>query len=315
MTTRQKLWVFVLLAAAILAIVGLSASITGMELPAGEVFSLEQGLMQTPGMSGLSPEGGAAMTAALRVLLTLIIALLPFSIIYLIISPDARRKVLPNIILLILFIVIAHFIRRNTGEGRTVDLGALSGNLSGEEQGNLPTPDRFSGDVPSWLTAAMSFVLALFVVLLSSLLGWSLYRRRRREVVPAFVDQVAEEAQTALDAIQAGGDLRSTIIRCYQEMNRAVREARGLTRPEAMTAREFETQLERAGLPAQPVHDLTRLFEEVRYGGKELGPWEERRAVACLTAIAEHVKAGPDVYVPDEPGPGYNPPRPDVRVE
>ncbi len=39
-----------------------------------------------------------------------------------------------------------------------------------------------------------------------------------------------------------------------------------------MTPHEFEQQLQRAGLPAEPVHDLTHLFEEARYGGAGDGP-------------------------------------------
>ncbi len=53
-----------------------------------------------------------------------------------------------------------------------------------------------------------------------------------------------------------------------------------------MTAREFEAELARAGLPGDSVRELTGIFEAVRYGAKDLGPAEERRAVACLDAIA-----------------------------
>ena len=66
-----------------------------------------------------------------------------------------------------------------------------------------------------------------------------------------------------------------------------MRTARGIRRQEAVTPSEFEKQLEDAGLPREPVADLTRLFEEVRYGSKILGEWEGRRAIACLTAIAD----------------------------
>ena len=51
-------------------------------------------------------------------------------------------------------------------------------------------------------------------------------------------------------------DLRNAIIRAYREMNRVGFEARGVARAREMTPHEFEQQLRRAGLPAEPVHDL-----------------------------------------------------------
>ncbi len=54
-----------------------------------------------------------------------------------------------------------------------------------------------------------------------------------------------------------------------------------------MTAQEFEQFLKDAGLPKEPLRQLTRLFEDVRYGTKVPSEKEERQAVRCLTAIAK----------------------------
>jgi hypothetical protein len=52
-----------------------------------------------------------------------------------------------------------------------------------------------------------------------------------------------------------------------------------------MTPSEFEQALQGKGLPREPVHQLTHLFEEVRYGARQVGEREERQAIDSLSAI------------------------------
>ena len=54
-----------------------------------------------------------------------------------------------------------------------------------------------------------------------------------------------------------------------------------------MTPREFEVYLTQNGMPREPVQQLTRLFELVRYGAVTAAPADEQHAVASLTAIVE----------------------------
>jgi hypothetical protein len=51
--------------------------------------------------------------------------------------------------------------------------------------------------------------------------------------------------------------------------------------------------LEEAGLPGKHVQQLTRLFEQVRYGAKVSDEQKERQAIACLTAIVEACRSLP----------------------
>ncbi len=152
----------------------------------------------------------------------------------------------------------------------------------------LPTAE-FVAAPPAWLVLVTSLILALLLALALAGMVWWIWLRRRRAVHP--LAQLAQEAQDALEALQAGGDLKDVVMRCYFEMNRVLREQRGITRPEAMTPREFERQLEQAGLPGEHVRQLTRLFENVRYGAKVPGEREERQAMTCLTAIVEHCRS------------------------
>jgi hypothetical protein len=101
--------------------------------------------------------------------------------------------------------------------------------------------------------------------------------------------ELAREAQTALDDLEAGVDLHDVIIRCYVEMGRVLAESRAIERPQGMTPHEFEEQLLALGLPSAPVSQLTRLFEATRYGRQTADPTQQQAAVAALQAIAEAI--------------------------
>jgi hypothetical protein len=123
------------------------------------------------------------------------------------------------------------------------------------------------------------------LVLLTALLAAAVARRTRRPPQP---DRLAQEAEQALQALRDGLDLKSVIIRCYRQMSLALQQEQGLARDEAMTAREFERLLTRRGVPAEPVQQLTRLFEAVRYGQAPPSPADEQQAIECLTTILEY---------------------------
>ena len=52
-----------------------------------------------------------------------------------------------------------------------------------------------------------------------------------------------------------------------------------------MTTGEFEELLEEAGVPHDPIHELTRLFEAARYGNWQSNPVDEQKAINSLEAI------------------------------
>ncbi len=285
--TQRKVWILVLLGIAILAILALAASLAQLEFSPGDPFALG-GLMpasQTP--SGVSPELSPALALLLRVGLTLIMALLPFTIFYLLLTPEGRRRLFRNLIVLVVFLLLAQLLQQQLHSVKQDQALTSLGMMSPGEPTIPRQPAEFSGAAPSWLVIVLSFVLAAFIIALTAAVVYAIWRNRRQPRPGVALERLAQEAEQAIDVIQAGGDLRDTVIRCYVEMNRVVREARGILRQHTMTTREFEDELSRAGLPGEPIRDLTRLFEEVRYGAKELGPWEGRRATACLAAIAE----------------------------
>jgi hypothetical protein len=108
---------------------------------------------------------------------------------------------------------------------------------------------------------------------------------RRQPRTPSAMQSLADEAQSAINAIQAGGPLEETIARCYRDMCNVLQQERGIARGIAMTPSEFEQVLQDKGMPAQAVHQLTHLFEQIRYGSQPAGPREEQLAIESLTAI------------------------------
>ena len=149
----------------------------------------------------------------------------------------------------------------------------------------------FDAEPPRWLVQAARLGMALLLATLYVWGGRFVWRRLYRPPDP--VERLARQARSALESLQTGVDLENVVVRCYVEMARILNERRGIERQRHMTAREFETRLEEAGFPGEPVRQLTRLFEQVRYGAKALGAHGERQAVACLTAIVEAASNDP----------------------
>jgi len=131
----------------------------------------------------------------------------------------------------------------------------------------------------------ISVILSIVMVSIIGAVLWILWRRNKHDLSPNRL--IARQAQSALEALQAGGDLKNTIIRCYYQMSAVINQQRGIQRSQVMTAHEFEEYLAKNGLPGEPVHQLTHLFEEVRYGDLPAGPAEEQVALNSLTAIVE----------------------------
>jgi len=115
------------------------------------------------------------------------------------------------------------------------------------------------------------------------LLGiWIFVPSSRQETT---IDLVGLEAENALQSLKTGLGLKDVIVKCYRQMSLALEKEQGIERKDSMTTREFENLLEAAGVPHDPIHQLTQLFEAVRYGNWQPNPMDERKAIHCLEAI------------------------------
>lgn len=281
MRRRNRLWTLLFLGVAVVAMVLLAAGISQLELLPGQPFRLWRELEGEMGETGLS-RLGEDLSLPIRALLLLSFLLLPLSIIYLIVSPEARKRVLRSLVHLLWIVALYLLVsRRPELLNREFGMSAPGAPLPPQPL----QPVEYTAAPSQGLVCVSAFGLAVFLAAIVVGISWFFWRRSRRPARP--LEQLAQQAREALDALQAGDDLKDTVMRCYYNMLRVVHEKRGIRRQQDVTPREFESYLEEAGLPGEYVRQLTRLFEEVRYGAKVAGEDEEREAVVCLRAIVE----------------------------
>jgi hypothetical protein len=286
MTGKRKV-ILISLGAAIVGILSLSIGLTGLTLQPGDFLPL-MGSMPVGNYQGFDMPGGQVLLQFIRVIYLLAIVTIPIVMIYLIISPTARKRLLKFLLRSLPFLLVLYFfilfLKRLSGNN-TPDTPMIVGSPANQAaQGQVPPLPP----IPNPSETTIVIISVIISVIMVSIIGvalWFLWRRRQPDNSPKQL--IARQAQSALDALQAGGDLKNTIIRCYYQMSAVINQQRGIQRSQAMTPHEFEQYLASNGLPGEPVSQLTHLFEEVRYGDLPAGAAEEQVALNSLTAIIE----------------------------
>jgi hypothetical protein len=133
------------------------------------------------------------------------------------------------------------------------------------------------GAVPPILLWVVGFILLAMTVLVAI---WVMSSRTPRPMA-----MVGLEAEKAWQALKTGMDLKDVIIRCYQQMSLALEQEQGIERKDFMTTGEFEKMLTSSGIPSDPIHQLTRLFNAARYGNWQPSQVDEQKALQCLEEI------------------------------
>ncbi len=280
MGMRKKFWILLVMGVALAALVLLAATLSEVELLPGKPFPW--GLLSgRPEITPLPPlGGGSALIAILRVVMVMLFFI---SLIYAIFTKEGRRRFVRLIIQIALFMLLMSYMLERQAAFVETPAETTTAFSPLEEVALEPPPEFIPGDMRD-LTNTLSVVMAVVLTGIILVTLYALWRRNRVTKDDA-LEKLAREAQDALDTIQAGGNLKNAVIRCYVEMSRVISEKRNIQRGVTMTTREFEEHLFRAGLPQAPIQQLTRLFEDARYGDRDPGPAEEQRAVACLSAI------------------------------
>lgn len=268
-----------------LAILLLAGGLGSMQLQPG--YRLSSGdttfeTVQTP-----MGEFGTADLDNINVAIALAVWLMaPIFVIVFIISPSFRQSILrllPFYITMILILLLVRRMAQNLQERIEIPEQGLQGEEAMLAPATeMPPPPAYINDPPQWLI----FTLSLMVLLLFAGLAWFIWRRFAKTPAPDSMELLSLEVQEAVDALKAGGNLRETITRCYAEMTRILAESRGIKRRQGMTPREFETHLAEVGFSDQHIQQLTRLFEDVRYGPREASAEQQQRAINSLSIIA-----------------------------
>jgi hypothetical protein len=287
MSRAKQRSLFLLAAAGALTLI-LAMSLPSLVLSPGQPFSLGRPTAETPGLDGTLP-GGEILVQILRGMLALAIILLPVYIIYSLMTAEGRRRLLVQVVLIILLFAAADYLRQfRQEEEPEPEEQVVNGPPNWGQLAESGPPTLFPAEPPQEFTLAVILVVSILMVASAGGLFWFFWQRRQSPDLA--LDKLAEEAQNAIVSLHAGGDFEMTIIRCYQEMSRVLKEERDITRETFMTPREFEDSLISKGLPQESLRTLTRLFEQARYSSTPAGAHEQKQALACLTDIVEACK-------------------------
>ncbi|MCO5196746.1 MAG: DUF4129 domain-containing protein [Anaerolineae bacterium] len=293
MSRSRKLWAGILLVAALIAVVVLASSISETTYILGANLGSESAeaiLPQEPLPEKI--ENGLKLWQIYLVIgLFFVLAVTNLTLNR---SNFLNRKYLSLVGSAILVLAIVVYISNHSDEPIEPPVAEPTAMLSNETEPTEPgkrieSPIFDQEDAPETGVAIISYLLIAGVVAVIgggiALIAYFYFDQPQETPL----DEIVSQAETAIAAIEAGGDLRDAILQCYVEMTHVVRSSRGLRRGEAMTPREFEQSLITAGLPAASVNRLTRLFEAVRYGGMEPGKRQELEALSALREIADAV--------------------------
>lgn len=275
---RRRQITLLLAGVAILTLMVLSAGLSSIELQPARPFSIAG--QETNRIRGEVPTLPPELFNTLWQIFALVfMIMLPFAILHFFVSPEGRKRVIRNTLLISVYAIVVLLFIQNLRQRPIDELDSLAGSSAPTEQFTIP--DIFLNPPP-----ILIFVIGLLIVIGLAMLAY-FFMRRYRTPHETELQVVAREARLALADLQAGADVKDTIMRCYLQMAAALNQSRGVQRKHAMTPREFESYLTRVGFHTDHINRLTRLFEGVRYSSHRPSPRDEREAEDCLRAIVE----------------------------
>jgi hypothetical protein len=155
--------------------------------------------------------------------------------------------------------------------------------------------DRADPSPPSAPSLVLLFVLVLTLVgSVAALLGATTDRDAdspgESSATETDVSAVGRAAGRAADRLEAEPDVDNGVYRAWREMTALL----DVDDPETSTPGEFAAAAVDAGLGREDVAELTRLFEDVRYGSQRPSEEHERRAIGVFRRIESR-------YAEDDP--------------
>ncbi len=281
---HQKWFVLLLALAGLLALAVIASGLTAMRFdPAGQLpFAMPQGdidVSSTP-----QPEAPFWQTLLFWMIISVVLALG-----LALFDPESRKKLLQQLIrfgLIGLGIYLFFQITFNSG-------GISFGGQGSQGQGAVPglgeMPVFSMPVIPQWLRFGVATLLVFGSVWFFM---WAIRQRREPKKTEMKLEDLADISREALSQLKEGRHWGDAITDCYLKMSQAVSTERGIERQESMTPQEFGMRMQQAGMPVGAVQTLTSLFEEVRYGGKQINQQKINQATASLQAILLACEAG-----------------------
>ena len=283
MTQATKQISLLLLTGALVSIILLAASLSNLDLRSGTPFpgagDADDIVQSVPPLAQVR----IYSFPLLRVVFALVFIIAMFYISARLITHANLRIILQSILALAVLLILVYFLPDVTPDQPVYILNESSG-LTTNPSFDYPVAPL--GGPPRIL---VQFVITGIVLGMGLLIIIVMKRQLSSNKIEA---ELLQQAESAVDALQAGMNLRNVIIRCYLQMTHAIQEEQGIERNETMTAREFEGWLEHKGFPAVPVRQLTSLFERVRYSKQQTNNEDERIATDSLNEIIQFCRNG-----------------------
>ena len=210
--------------------------------------------------------------------------LIPVTFFVFLFAPGSRwRRILTMLLSITGVLTAAHLLSRlGLGLGSS-PLGEMDA-LPAQPLSGTPLVEPTTSEPSQTLTYTVSFLLAVFMIVLIGLV----YRRLSSRATSR--EELVRQAEIALQEIESGAELAETVLTCYYRMTEILNQEAGIERQQGMTPREFEHNLQNAGVPHRDVKTLTRLFEKARYGRMEVGEEKRQTAVRSLSRIRQALR-------------------------
>jgi len=228
--------------------------------------------------------GKKALQTTIRVLITIALAAM---VVFAVISPRFRWQLIVTAIIFALFLGLTSLI--TPVEGEPPQMGPMDSAISlGEPQDSqpLPKPDIPKASAPTWLVILLALGVGLATTAIITAVALKILPRIKARAGHnrGLLEELAEQANSALKQIQAGNDPYEVVLNCYKEMVRILSPKEGVRNLVYLTAREFSRLLRSRGMKDIHIDRLTSIFELVRYGNRSQQSFANE-ALACLTAI------------------------------
>jgi len=285
MTQKTKRISLIFLSGAVVSLILLAASLSNLELHSGTPFpgggNSDNAILSVEALSAIQTPFFLILQGVLALIFLLLLIYVTARLIVFV----NLKIVLQSVLVMVLLLTIVYMMPFTT-----IGQSAVFPNEYSEIKPppSLAYPVSPLGQPPQIL---------IWLVIIGFVLGMSLPAIKivKQWLKPAEIDDpLLQGAENAVNALNTGEGLRNVIIRCYLQMTRSLQEEQGIERNYTMTVREFEGWLEIKGFPTVPVHQLSCLFEKVRYGNQPTSYNDEEIAIESLNEIIHFCRSVKD---------------------
>ena len=283
----KKFWIILLAILAVAALMGLAIGLNNVSFREAQAFGRNE--PRTPSVTPLDLVNAVMSVPIKTQLIIWVLFVMLFVFIGMLLSPELRKRLIRIAIRVALtywglWILFTRY--REVLAQIGLNLSPLRENPSLQSNG-AAVPEFTPPQSVSWTAYLVSFAIVVALILLAWKLN-AIWKELNGSTADSPIQKLAGIARSSLKDLSSGRDSTDVIMNCYYRMSEVVSDKKQIDRNSSMTPSEFAIRLEQAGLPADAVRRLTRLFESVRYGRHRSDATAVNEAVACLTTILHH---------------------------